>query len=123
MNHTHSSARFAIIALAILVATPLLRAQQQASIVPTLVNFSGVLTDANGKPLTGTVGATFFLYKDQQGGAPLWLETQNLQPDRTGHYSVLLGSASGHGLPPELFASGERAGWACGRKARRSKHA
>jgi hypothetical protein len=107
MNHTHSSARFAIFALTILVATPLLRAQQQASVVPTLVNFSGVLTDANGKPLTGTVGATFFLYKDQQGGAPLWLETQNVQADKSGHYSVMLGSAGGHGLPPELFASGE----------------
>jgi hypothetical protein len=107
MNRTHSSARFAIFALAILVATPLLRAQQQASVVPTLVNFSGVLTAANGKPLTGTVGATFSLYKDQQGGAPLWLETQNVQPDKSGHYSVMLGSAGGHGLPPELFASGE----------------
>jgi hypothetical protein len=107
MKHTQSSVRFAIFALAILLATPILRAQQQASIVPTLVNFSSVLTEANGKPLTGTVGATFFLYKDQQGGAPLWLETQNVQPDKTGHYSVMLGSAGGHGLPPELFASGE----------------
>jgi hypothetical protein len=107
MQHRQSSVCFTIFALATLLATPVLRAQQQASVVPTLVSFSGVLTEANGKPLTGTVGATFSLYKDQQGGAPLWLETQNLQPDRTGHYSVMLGSASGHGLPPELFASGE----------------
>ena len=49
-------------------------AQQPAAVVPTLVNFSGNLTDLNGKPLTGTVGVTFLLYKDQQGGAPLWIE-------------------------------------------------
>jgi hypothetical protein len=78
-----------------------------ASQVPPLVNFSGALTTANGKPLTGTVGVTFSLYTEQQGGAPLWLETQNVQPDKTGHYSVALGSASSQGLPASVFASGE----------------
>ena len=76
-------------------------------VVPSLMNFSGVLTDVNGKPLTGTVGVTFFLYKDQQGGSPLWLETQNVQVDQAGHYSVALGSTSSHGLLASVFASGE----------------
>jgi len=107
MKRRKSSVRPMILALATLFATSFLNAQQPASVVPTLVNFSGVLTDANGKPLTGTVGVTFSLYKDQQGGAPLWLETQNVQPDRSGHYTVMLGSTGGHGLPPVLFASGE----------------
>jgi hypothetical protein len=75
--------------------------------VPTLVNFNGVLTDLNGKPLTGIVGVTFLLYKEQQGGAPLWLETQNVQPNKSGQYSVMLGSASSAGLPADMFASGE----------------
>jgi hypothetical protein len=75
--------------------------------VPPLVNFNGVLAGANGKPLTSTVGVTFYLYQDQQGGAPLWLETQNVQADKTGHYSVALGSASSQGLPASVFASGE----------------
>jgi hypothetical protein len=75
--------------------------------VPTLVNFSGVLTDVNGKPLSGIVGVTFYLYKDQQGGAPLWIETQNVQFDKSGHYSVMLGSTTGQGLPANLFVSGE----------------
>ena len=75
--------------------------------VPTLVNFSGTLTDLNGKPLTGTVGVTFYLYKDEQGGAPLWLETQNVQPDRSGHYSVMLGSTHSTGLPSDIFVAGE----------------
>ena len=78
-----------------------------SSSVPPLVNFNGVLADTNGKPLTGTVGVTFYLYQDQQGGAPLWLETQNVQADKTGHYSVALGSASSQGLPASVFASGE----------------
>jgi hypothetical protein len=77
------------------------------AIVPPLVNFSGTLTDVNAKPLTGLVGVTFYLYQDQQGGSPLWLETQNVQPDKTGHYTVLLGSTTSTGLPANLFASNE----------------
>jgi hypothetical protein len=30
------------------------------------------------------------LYKEQQGGASPWMETQNVQPDFNGHYTVLL---------------------------------
>jgi len=84
-------------------------AQQPAAsgIVPQLVKFGGVLIDTNSKPLSGTVGVTFSLYKDQEGGAPLWMETQNVQPDKAGHYSITLGSASSHGLPANTFASGE----------------
>jgi hypothetical protein len=82
-------------------------AQQTSSVVPTLVNFSGTLTDANGKPLTGTVGVTFYLYKDSQGGSPLWMETQNVAADKNGRYTVALGSTTSQGLPTSLFASGE----------------
>jgi trimeric autotransporter adhesin len=76
-------------------------------VVPPLVNFSGVLTDLNGKPLTGVVGVTFLLYKDSQGGSPLWMETQNVEPDRAGHYTVMLGSTTSTGLPADIFAAGE----------------
>lgn len=80
---------------------------QQASIVPPLVNFKGILTDVNGKPLTGTVGVTFYLYKDSEGGAPLWMETQNVQPDKSGRYTVSLGATTSTGLPTDVFVSGE----------------
>ena len=76
-------------------------------VVPTLVNFAGALSDSNGKPLTGAQGVIFCLYHDQQGGSPLWMETQNVQADNRGRYSVVLGSATSRGLPAELFASGE----------------
>ena len=75
--------------------------------VPPIVNFSGVLADVNHKPLTGAVGVTFYLYQESQGGAPLWMETQNVQADKAGHYSVALGSTSSQGLPANVFATGE----------------
>jgi len=96
----------------LLVCSLFIPAQQTVAtatngIVPPLVNFGGVLTDLNGKPLTGVVGVTFCLYQDQQGGSPVWLETQNVHPDSHGHYTVLLGSTSSDGLPTSIFASGE----------------
>jgi hypothetical protein len=80
---------------------------QQAPIgapVPRLVQFSGVVKDAPGRPVAGV---TFALYKDQEGGTPIWLETQNVPLDESGRYSVLLGSTKAGGLPMELFTSGE----------------
>jgi hypothetical protein len=75
--------------------------------VPRLIRFSGVAKDESGKPITGGVGILFSLYKDQQAGAPLWMETQNVQADAAGHYMALLGSESADGVPLELFSSGE----------------
>ncbi|MGB6677274.1 MAG: hypothetical protein WBE44_11330 [Terriglobales bacterium] len=101
-----------VYALFLLLCSVAVAAQQSAAVsanavVPSVVNFSGVLTGVNSKPLTGTVGVTFYLYQDSQGGAPLWMETQNVQPDKFGHYSVALGSASSQGLPANVFANGE----------------
>jgi hypothetical protein len=75
--------------------------------VPQLVNYSGALTDINGKALAGVVGVTFALYQDAEGGAPLWAETQNIQPMKSGHYTVMLGSTSSTGLPQDVFVTGE----------------
>jgi hypothetical protein len=71
---------------------------QQASItaVPNLINYSGTLVLSNGVGVPGkTVGVTFAIYRQQDDGAPLWLETQNVTPDSTGRYTVLLGSTKG----------------------------
>jgi hypothetical protein len=75
--------------------------------VPTLVSFNGVLKDIDGKPLHDIVGVTFSLYREQEGGAPLWLETQNVSLDSQGRYSVELGSNTRNGLPTDVFSSGE----------------
>jgi hypothetical protein len=90
-----------------LVAPVLVSAQGSNDVVPNLISFSGALSDSSGKPMSGTIGVTFSLYKDQEGGSPLWIETQNVQADRAGHYSAMLGSTLSHGLPSALFVSGE----------------
>src|SRR5882762_6487710 len=75
--------------------------------VPRLVKFAGTMKDEQGKARTEVVGVTFAVYKEQEGGAALWLETQNVELDEQGHYTVLLGSAKSEGLPLELFTTGE----------------
>ena len=77
------------------------------SAVPTLVNFNGTTTDTNGKSLGGLLGVTFSLYSVQQGGAPLWVETQNVRADGKGNFTAQLGITKSEGLPIALFASGE----------------
>jgi trimeric autotransporter adhesin len=67
--------------------------------VPHLIKLSGVVKDGAGAPQTGVVGVTFAFYKDQQGGTPLWLETQNAQADASGRYTVMLGATKSDGLP------------------------
>jgi trimeric autotransporter adhesin len=79
---------------------------QSSAVVPRLVNFSGKAIDA-GKVITGTAGATFAIYGEESGGSPLWLETQNIQADAKGNYTVQLGATKPEGLPLDLFTSGE----------------
>jgi len=96
---------------AALLLCTLLNAQQPAiqssTSVPRLVSYTGKAIDAQGKPVAGTVGATFAIYKEQNEGAPLWLETQNIKIDAKGSYSVQLGASKSEGLPLELFSAGE----------------
>ena len=88
------------------------RAQQPiatdtTAVVPPLVNFAGILNDSNGKPIGAETAVTFLLYKEPQGGSPLWMESQNVKPDSTGHYSVMLGATSSQGLPSYIFVAGQ----------------
>jgi hypothetical protein len=76
------------------------------SVVPGMVKFAGTLTE-NHKPVTGAIGVTFSLYKDESGGVPLWTETQNVEADKNGHYAILLGSTSAYGIPAGAFVGGE----------------
>jgi hypothetical protein len=83
---------------------------QTASALPRLIRLGATVKDLNGTPLIGLVGITFALYSEQSGGAALWLETQNVIADSSGHYNALLGSTKPEGLQPELFTS-EQARW------------
>jgi hypothetical protein len=76
--------------------------------VPRYIRFNGVVRVEQGQPpRAGIAGITFALYAEQEGGAPLWFEVQNVRLDAQGRYSVLLGANSRDGLPLELFASTE----------------
>jgi len=85
-------------------------AQQPATTaVPNLIRYSGSLRDAQGAPLiSSTAGVTFAIYGQQEGGAPIWMETQNVNTDASGGYSVLLGSTTATGLPSDLFSEQEQ---------------
>jgi hypothetical protein len=105
--------RRSIATIALFLLTVAFVAAQSASnvatpeAVPPLMKFSGTVKDDAGHVTTGVVGVTFALYKDQVGGAPLWLETQNVQADSKGNYTALLGSTKPEGLPAGLFTSNE----------------
>lgn len=76
-------------------------------VVPSVIKYSGALADADGRPLTEPVELTFSLYKTEQGGAALWMESQRVETDKQGNYTVTLGSTTAAGLPATLFAAGE----------------
>ena len=78
-----------------------------ASTVPRLIKFNGTLLDEQARPMKSPVGITFALYAQQSEGAALWTETQNVETDAKGNYTVLLGANSGSGVPAELFTTGE----------------
>ena len=86
-------------------------AQQTSTLsVPNLIRYGGALKDAQGlrRFASATVGVTFAIYKQQDGGAPVWMETQNVTTDAGGNYSVLLGSTTDTGLPGDLFSQQEQ---------------
>jgi len=72
-----------------------------------IVNFSGSVPERVVSATRGVCGVTFAIYRDQNGGAPLWQETQNVTLDTGGHYTVQLGSTTS-GLPPDLFPSDQQ---------------
>jgi hypothetical protein len=91
--------------LFLLGGTQPLRAQEKPA--PRSVTFWGVATNPDGRPRTGVAGVTFSLYKQETGGAPLWMETQNVNLDSAGGYTAQIGAAHPEGLPIDLFASGQ----------------
>ena len=98
------------LALTFLFLVSICSAQQASTAaIPNLIRYSGTLKDAQGAALSSNVvGVTFAIYKQQDGGAPVWQETQNVAPDANGQYSVVLGSTTATGLPGDLFSQQEQ---------------
>ena len=78
--------------------------------VPSLINYSGTVRDVSGNALNSprTLGVTFAIYSQAEGGVPLWSEVQNVAVTASGRYAVLLGSTSSAGLPTDLFSPAEQ---------------
>jgi hypothetical protein len=83
--------------------TPLAATAQTS--VPALIPYSGVVE--NSKAPAGPMAMTFLIYKEEQGGEPLWAESQTVSVDEQHHYSATLGATLSKGLPDDLFSSGE----------------
>jgi hypothetical protein len=85
-------------------------AQAATNTVPNLIRYVGTLKGEPGAAASpsATVGVTFAIYKQQDGGAPIWMETQNVTPEASGQYSVLLGNTRTEGVPAELFSDQEQ---------------
>ncbi len=98
----------------LLVSTCLCAAQQIANTssnpsVPNLIRYGGLLKDAQGVALgSAATDVTFAVYKQPDGGSPVWTETQRVTTDASGNYSILLGSTTAGGLPGDLFSQQEQ---------------
>jgi len=93
--------------------------QAQTSVVPRLVEFSGTVKDAQGtRAPTGWESLSLFTRRTERRAS--WLETQTVQADAQGHYTVSLGATSANGVPQELFISGEARWLGYNRKVSRS---
>jgi hypothetical protein len=90
-------------AVAILVFLAVLHAPAASAEppVPNVVKVNGTLPGAHGSAVV-----TFALYGEPSGGSAIWSERQTVAVAADGRYSVLLGSESPDGLPPEVFGAG-----------------
>jgi len=75
--------------------------------VPALIPISGLAVNAEGKPLGAAATITFQVFKDPQGGEPLWVETQAVALDPSGKFTAQLGATLPNGIPLEVFQSGD----------------
>ncbi|MBV9742635.1 MAG: hypothetical protein JO099_02635, partial [Acidobacteriia bacterium] len=95
-------------ALLLLVCVTGLSAQQiQPPTVPRLLRISSSFHPASGLPVAPVESVTLSVYREEQGGTPLWQETQNVTIDADGRYTVLMGGTLNEGVPLDLFNSGE----------------
>jgi len=83
------------------------QAPQVTPVVPKLIRISSAFHPANGLPASPVESITVSIYREENGGSPLWSETQNVDVSPDGKYTVLMGSTLPDGVPSELFATAE----------------
>jgi hypothetical protein len=100
--------RVAIFATSILLAGQLKGQQEQPTVkaVPRLLRVNNTFHPVFG-PASPVESVTMSIYSEEHAEVPLWSETQNVNVDPEGHYSVLIGSTRAEGIPADLFGTGE----------------
>jgi len=85
-------------------------AMTQATSVPPLVNYQGMLADADGKPLTGSKKIEFSLYDAAMGGNKVWgPQVFDSVPLVNGMFNVILGTTDTAGKSiAEAFGTKDR---------------
>jgi hypothetical protein len=63
------------------------------------------LNDEEGEHLTGTIGLILSIYREPEGGSPLWQEVQNLEADKLGDFSIVAGSGTIDEVAAEIRAT------------------
>ncbi len=96
----------ALAAVLLLLSPVASLAQSPAAVsVPRLINVTGSFQPTNGEPPPSAIDVTLSIYADQDGGTPLWQESQRVALDKSGKFTVLLGATQADGISPEVFAS------------------
>ncbi len=63
--------------------------------IPRKIHYQGRITKTNNGPIApGTYRFTFRIYDSETGGTPLWTETQTVEIDPTGYFSLNLGEVT-----------------------------
>ena len=75
--------------------------------VPRVIWFNGAFQPADKRPIASVETVTVAVYREREGGDPVWQETQTVTMEADGRYSLLMGSTSSDGMPLEVFTSGE----------------
>jgi hypothetical protein len=94
----------------ILAFCVLINAHAGETSVPPLINYQGMLTDADGKPMTGTKNLEFNIYDAAGSGTKIWgPQIFNAVPLISGKFNVILGTTDTSGRSiAESFGSKER---------------
>ncbi len=99
--------RSALIRLIIVLLGVIVYSSLAIADAPNLVNYQGILTDADGIPLNGTHDLAFRIYADSsQSAVTLWSERHTGVIIEDGLFNVILGSVVF--LSDTLFANSER---------------
>lgn len=76
--------------------------------LPTIIAFSGTIKGMDRNPMSGNQTLTFSFYDAQAGGSPLYTDSQTVDVDAVGHYTVYFGIGDGDGdMSVRLFISGQ----------------